>query len=328
LTEDFGYLNARIRVRLSQMLPEGFFREALRLSFPEIVKVLSDTIYGPDLTGDDLPDVDRAVVVHLNRTVNDLPRMASGPTRDAVNLLLMRSDLANVKMILRGKQLGWPPEEILGHLGAGTLPRGLYSHLVEVADAASLAQLLTLPKHPVARALRQAVAAAREPLDVEIMLDRQFYAALVRRAVQLEQPYLVSFMRFEIDALNLATGLKLSTMGYKGGELERFFLERGRIIDWHIFEALASGEVRILEELANTDFRAVSEAKDLTTLERGLHCLLLAKAHEGNKDTLGAGLANDYILQKEWEAGRIRLLARRAIFGLPAALIEPEVFCQ
>jgi V/A-type H+/Na+-transporting ATPase subunit C len=327
VTEDFGYLNSRIRVRLSQMLPEGFFREALRLSFPEIVKVLSDTIYGPDLTGDELNDVDRAVVVHLNRTVNDLPRMVSGPTRDAINLLLMRADLANVKVILRGQQLGWTSEDILGQIGAGTIPRGLYSHLVQAADAPSLAQWLTLRKHPVARALRQAVAAAREPLDVEIMLDHLFYEALVRRALQLDQPYLVSFMRFEIDATNLATGLKLSAMGYNGGELDRYFLKRGRVIGWHLFEALAAGDVRVLEELANTDFRAVSEVKDLTSLERGLHCLLLAKAHEGNKDVLGAGLANDFILQKEWEAGRIRLLARRAAFGLPAAIIEPEVFC-
>ena len=63
-------------------------------------------------------------------------------------------------------------------------------------------------------------------------------------------------------------------------------------------------------------------------MERVLGCIILAKAHEGAKDLLGAGMANDYILHKEWEAGRIRLLARRSLFGLPSSAVEQEVFCQ
>ncbi|MHB9075377.1 MAG: V-type ATPase subunit [Desulfobaccales bacterium] len=327
MTDDFGYLNARIRVRRSQLLPEGFFSGALALSFPELVRVLGETIYGPDLTGDTLPDVDRAVLLHLNRTVGDLPRLVSGEARAAISLLLMRADLANVKIILRGKQAGWTNEETMSHLGAGTMPRALYGLLVEASDAASLAQLLTLPMHPLARALRHAVSAAREPLDLEITLDREFYTAMLRRAQELDQPYLASFLSFEIDAVNLATGLKLLTTGFEG-ELNRFFLPGGRRVGLPLFEVLAAGEVEVLQELGNTDFKRVAEAKDLTTLERGLRCILLAKAHEGVKDVLGAGLAIDYILYKEWEAGRIRLLARRAFFGLPPAAVEPEVFCQ
>jgi V/A-type H+-transporting ATPase subunit C len=326
VTDDFAYLNARIRVRRSRLLHEGFFSEALRLSFPELVKVLGETIYGPDLTGESLADVDRAVMVHISRTVGDLPRLVSGRAREAVNLILMRSDLANIKTILRGKRAGWTAEEIMGHLGAGTISRALYGLLVEAADAASMAQLLTLPDHPLARALRQAVAASREPLEMEISLDREFYTAMYRRAVELDQPYLASFIIFEIDALNLAAGLKLSAMGFTG-QVQQFFLLGGRRVSFHLFELLAQGEVAALEGLGNTDFGRVAEAQDLTALERGLRCLLLAKAREGVKDALGAGLPNDYVLQKEWEAGRIRLLARRSFFGLPAEVIEAEVFC-
>lgn len=327
MTDDFAYLNARIRVRRSQMLPEGFFSEALRLSVAELVKVLGETIYGPDLTGDTLSDLDRAVMVHLHRTVGDLPRLVAGEAREAVSLLLMRSDLANVKTILRGKEAGWTNEEILGHLGAGTIPRALYALLVEAPDAAALAQLLTLPGHPLARALRRAISASRKPLDLEITLDREFYTAMLRRAQDLDQPYLANFMRFEIDALNLATGLKLLTTGFEG-ELTRFFLAGGRLVGLPLFESLAQGDLGGLEQLGKTGFGRVAGAKDLSTLERGLRCILLAKAREGVKDVLGAGLANDYILHKEWEASRIRLLARRSFFGLPSSAIEPEVFCQ
>jgi V/A-type H+-transporting ATPase subunit C len=327
LTDDFGYLNARIRVRQSQMLPEGFFSEALTLGFSGLVKILAETIYGPDLTGDDLVAVDRAVMVHLHRTVGDLPRLVAGQAREAISLLLLRADLANVKIILRGLEAGWSKEEILGHLEVGTIPRALYEVLAEAPDAAALAQLLTLPNHPLARALRRAASAARDPLDLEIMMDREFYKAVLRRAQDLDQPYLGRFMRFEIDAVNLATALKLSIMGITE-ELQRFFLPGGSRISRAFFETLASGEVAALAELEHTDFKPVAEEKDLTGLEHGLRCILLAKAREGVKDVLGAGMAINYILQKEWEASRIRLLARRAFFDLPPETVATEVFCQ
>ncbi len=327
MTDDFGYLNARIRVRQSQMLPEGFFSQALTLGFPGLVRILTATIYGPDLTGDDLAAVDRAVMVHLHRMVGDLPGLVAGQAREAVSLLLLRADLANVKIILRGKQAGWTNEEILAHLGAGTIPRALYGVLVAAPDAAALAQLLTLPGHPLARALRRAVTTAREPLDLEIMIDREFYKAVLRQAQDLDQPYLASFMRFEIDAVNLATGLKLSLMGITA-ELERFFLPGGRRISRPFFESLAAGTAGVLEQLGDTDFQRVANVKDLTGLEHGLRCILLAKAREGAKDVLGAGMALNYILHKEWEASRIRLLARRSFYGLPPETVAGEVFCQ
>lgn len=327
MTDDFNYLNARISVRRSRLLPDRFFREALSLGFPDLVKALKASVYGPDLTGDTLPDLDRAVMVHLNRTVGDLPRLVSGKAREAVSLLLMRTDLANVKTILRGKQAGWPPEEIMGHLGAGTIPRAFYGLLVEAADAASLAQLFSLPEHPLAGALRSAVAAAGEPLEMEITLDRECYTAMLRRAQEIKQPYIADFMSFEIDALNLSTGLKLFTLGLAGPS-PRFFLQGGRRVGLPLFEQLAQAGVDALKVLKDTVFGRVAEVRDLSTLGRVLGCIILAKAHEGAKDLLGAGMANDYILHQEWEAGRIRLLARRSLFGLPSSDVEPEVFCQ
>lgn len=251
----------------------------------------------------------------------------SGKAHEAVTLLLMRADLANVKTILHGKAFGWSGDEIMGHLGGGTLPQGLYRTMVEAPDAASLAQVLSLPNHLLATTLREASRAARELLEMELSLDRSFYMATLRRAQELDQPYLADFVRFELDALNVATGVKLSATGFKG-ESDRFFLQGGRFIELFLFRRLADGELSALQELGDTYFRRLSEVRDMLSLERSLRCILLAKAHEEAKDVLGAGLAIDYVQHKEWEGDRIRLLARRAYYNLPAASIEQEVFCR
>ncbi len=308
-------------------MPEGFFRQALSLNFPELVRVLSQSVYGPDLTGDGLVDVDRAVAVHSDRTVGDLPRLVSGEAREAISLLLLEADLTNVKTILRGKSAGWSVDEIQGHLIGGTLPRGLYSAMVEAPDAASLAQVLALPNHLLARALREASRAGHEQVEIEILLDQVFYATILRRALELEQPYLVNFIGFEIDASNLSNSVKLFTIGFQGLS-DHFFLIGGHRIGLSLFRRLSEGEMTALQELSGTDFGLVAEARDLAALERGLGCAVLAKAREEAKDVLGAGLAIDYVKQKEWEAGRIRLLARRAYYNLTPDSIEQEVFCQ
>ncbi len=327
LIDDFGYLNARIRVRRGQLIPEGFFREAMNLNFPALVKALSESIYGPDLTGDSLNDVDTAVRAHFNRRVSDLPLLVSGKAQEAINLLLMRADLADVKTILRGKALGWSADEIKGQIAGGTLPPGLYSAMAEAPDAASLAQLLLLQSPLLAAALREASRAGPELLETELSLDRSFYKAALRRARELDQPYLADFIRFEIDVLNLATGVKLFTIGFDG-EPARFFLEGGGSVKLPLFKRLTKGELSALQELSISDFSGVAEARDLSALERNLRCILLAKAKKSALDVLGAGLALDYIQHKEWEGGRIRLLARRAYYNLSPALLEKEIFCH
>jgi V/A-type H+-transporting ATPase subunit C len=277
LIDDFGYLNARIQVRRSQLIPEGFFREALSLNFPELVKILGESIYGPDLTGDSLNDTDRAVMVHFNRTVSDLPRLVSGKARETVTLLLMGADLTNIKTILRGKVLGWSADEITGHLGGGTLPRGLYSAMVEAPDAASLAQVVSLSNSMLAAALRDASRAARELPEAELLFDRSFHMTMLRRAQELGQPFLADFVRFEVDALNIETGVKVSTTGFEG-ESDRFFLQGGKYVELSLFRRLANGELSALQELSDTDFRPLSEVRDISALERSLRCILLARA--------------------------------------------------
>ena len=326
MTDDFGYLNARIRVRSARLLPEGFFREALHLGFSELLKVLAESIYGTYLAGDTLAGVDRAVALHLNRSIADLPLLVAGQAREAVSLLLMRADLANLKTILRAKLAGWSAEDTLGRLDAGALSAAIYQLLAEAPDTATIAQLLSLQQHPLGGALRKALRAEQEPLALEVALDRAFFAATLRRARELDQPYLAGFLRAEIDGLNLATGVKLSTMGFEGQATD-FFLQGGHWVGFPLFQRLASGETAALEELGETDFDPVAESRDLSTLERHLRCFLLAKAHAGVKDVLGVGLALDYIQRKTWEGGRIRLISRRAYYNLSADELEKEVLC-
>ena len=103
MADDFAYLNARVRVRRGTLLKESFFQEALDLSFADFLRLLSETVYGGELAGQGLPDVDRAVLRTQAKLVGDLPRLVTGEAREAVRLLLLRNDLHNLQALLRAK---------------------------------------------------------------------------------------------------------------------------------------------------------------------------------------------------------------------------------
>lgn len=78
MADDFAYLNARVRARRSSLLKEAFFREALDLPYPDFLRLLSESVYGQELAGQGLPQVDRAITRTQARLVGDLPRLVTG----------------------------------------------------------------------------------------------------------------------------------------------------------------------------------------------------------------------------------------------------------
>lgn len=319
----FAYLNARIRSRRSQMVPETFFQSAISQPFADFVRSLSDTVYGPDMVGDTLSDVDRAVANHMKRMVGDLPALVTGNMREAVSLLLLQADLTNLKAILRSKTAGLAPEEIKGKLVGGTLPEVLINSMLQAPDAQSVAQVLQLPTHPLAKALRNASAGNPDPLALEVALDRDFYAFSLEKARRMREPALASYFALQVDATNLSTAFKLQALGVQGAE--GYFVPGGSAVNQVLFSRIAAGDLGAMEGLNGTPLAAAANARTLGDLERALRQILLEKAAGGGKDALGAGLALDYIRRKELEGSRIRLLARRAYFNLPADAVAREV---
>ncbi|SDE58519.1 V/A-type H+-transporting ATPase subunit C [Thermus arciformis] len=322
MADDFGYLNARVRARRATLLKESFFQEALDLAFPDFLRLLSETVYGGELSGQGLPQVDRAIARTQARLVGDLPGLVTGEAREAVRLLLLRNDLHNLQALLRAKATGRPLEEV--PLLPGTLKEELWRQAYEAQDAAGVAQVLAVPGHPLARALREVLRETQDLARVEALLAKRFFEGVVKGAKALEEPALRDYLALEVDAENLRTAFKLQGQGVAP---EALFVRGGRFVDRVRFSRLLEGDYAVFDEFSGTPLASLSGVRDLKELERRLRCLLLKEARKGAADPLGAGLVLAYVKEREWEAMRLRLLARRAYYGLPRAQVEEEVTC-
>ncbi|KIX84359.1 V-type ATPase subunit [Thermus filiformis] len=312
--DDFSYLNARVRARRASLLPEGFFQEALDLSFPDFLRALSETVYGQELSGQDLGAVDRAVTRTQEEQVADLVDLAGGEAKEALRLLFLKNDLTNLKALLRAQD-----KEGLAFL-PGTLKEGVLKALLEAPDPQAMAQILSVPGHPLAQALREAVRRGGDLEAILATLDQIFFQGAKKVAQRLGDPVLQTYLALEIDALNLARA-------FQGQGREAPFVPGGRYVDKVRFTRLLEGDYAVLDELSKTPLSGLSGVRSLAELERRLRCALLKAARRGASDPLGVGLALSYVKEREWEGQRIRLLARRAYFGLPKERVEEEVFC-
>lgn len=322
MADDFGYLNARVRVRRASLLKESFFQEALDLAYPDFLRLLSESVYGQALSGQGLPEVDQAILRTQARWVGDLPKLASGEAREAVRLLLLRNDLANLQAILRARATGRPWEEVA--LLPGTLREGLWPQVYEAQDPAGMAQVLSLSGHPLARALRGVLRETQDLPRVEALLAKRFFEEVAKASKALEEPILRDYLALEVDAENLRTAFKLQGQNLSP---EAFFIRGGRFVDRLRFARVLEGDYAALDELSGTPLAGLAGVRELRDLERRLRCALLAEAKRGALDPLGAGLVLAYAKEREWEAMRLRLLARRAYFGLPRTQVEEEVVC-
>ncbi|GAB5602571.1 V-type ATPase subunit [Thermus sp. FJN-A] len=322
MADDFGYLNARVRARRAGLLKESFFQEAMDLSYPDFLRLLSESVYGQELSGQGLPEVDRAVARTQARLVGDLPKLAAGEAREAVRLLLLRNDLSNLQALLRAKATGRPFEEVV--LLPGTLREALWQQAYEAQDPAGMAQVLAVPGHPLARALRGILRETQDLSRVEALLAKRFFEDVAKASKALEEAALREHMALEVDAENLRTAFKLQGQDVPA---ESLFIRGGRFLDRVRFARLLEGDYAVLDELSGTPFASLAGVRDLKELERRLRCALLREAKKGAADPLGAGLVLAYVKEREWEAMRLRLLARRAYYGLPRAQVEEEVTC-
>lgn len=323
MADDFNYLSARVRARRADLLKESFFQEALELSYPEFLRLLSETPYGPELAGQSLADVDRAVLRYQEKRAQDLVRLSSGEAREAVRLLLLANDLTNLQALLRAKATGQALEAEA--LLPGTIREELWRLLLEAPDPQSLAQVLSLPGHPLARALRAALRETQDWARLEALLAKRFYEGAVKQAKALDQPALTAFLALVVDAENLRTAFKLQGRNLSP---EEFFIPGGRFLDRLAFARLAEGDYAVLDELSATPFAPLAGVRELKALERALRCILLREARKkALEDPLGPGLILAYLEELAFEGMRIRLLARKAYYGLPKAQVEEEVVC-
>src|SRR5438445_5981452 len=181
---DFSYINARVKVMKSHLLPPNRVLEFFGAQDVEaFIQALSDTPYNMELQEAlsrvrGTRAVDEALAQNFYHATRRILSFADGSPRLQIEGVLLRYDLQNIRAIVRGRHPGPSEEEILATLyPGGLLSEVQLRELLQQPDLRAIADTLATRMHPLRPAVREGVEAAQRSeslLDIEIALDRTY----------------------------------------------------------------------------------------------------------------------------------------------------------
>ncbi len=337
---DFPYINARVRAMRSRLLDPGRMEELLALpTLDTFIQGLTNTPYGHDMQEalaryPGVQAVDAALARNFYRTTTKILSFAEGKPRDLLEIILMRWDLANLRLILRGKHTGAAGEGIAANLiPAGRLNSAALRELAGQPDIGAVAGALSGLNHPLITPLQEGLAEYIETKDLfalELRLERFYalYGLRVAAGPGHSQQVVRALLQAELDATNVKTALKLQPVPLRREEKRRFFVPGGRVVSEDLFLLLSERETaeQGMQSLRVQGFPLKTIGDDLTVFERDLDLAMIkAQTSLYLGDPLGIDVVVAYLALKLNEVKNLRLIARGKQLGIPRERVRKEM---
>lgn len=351
MTDDCGYLNARVRVMKGRLLGESSWRAALECaSVDELLSFLGSTPYAAAV--DEATSVKKGIAgieeglrADFQRTIDHLLRIAGGRPRELLAIALGRWELFNLKTVLRGRHARAGLEAVMGSaIPFGRLDEVALQELSRQPDVKAAIDLLAQWRIPAAPALRAAYPRYLERGDFSVLeaaLDASFFASSLRvlDPARTDDAVVAGLLRSEIDLILLGYALRVAHHAGAGADTgaqahaAELFIPGGRTITRPVFERLCAARgVRELVELVPPSPLAAClaagskrrrEARGLFALDRLLQlCFFRETLRLILRDPLSIAFTIGYLWRKTGEIVNLRLIARGKHAAVPREEIE------
>lgn len=349
MTDDFAYVNARIRGMRSELLSTVMMHELSSLrDLDGIMARLRSTAYGRPLQSalsrhPGIDGIEEGFRDSLGQTFSRLGRYGSGTAGGLVGIAMGRWEVSCLKGLLRGKIRQESPDMIL----SACVPAGIFDEpslrlLAALDGVGEILSHLRIWGYSPARALQKAWKAGQGPSDLqklEFLLDQSFFDDAFSRFEEggSSADGFPAFLALDIDLTNILTTLRLIAARSGSAESAVFFLKGGRSFSRETSMRIAgkasvTGAVESLgpSPLGRMFLDALpayhSTGGRISVMERAASRRLLVEAvNFGRREPLGAGLAVGYLWAKVNEVENLRLICRAVHIGMPRQVLEEEI---
>jgi V/A-type H+/Na+-transporting ATPase subunit C len=353
---DFAYGNTRLRARKHELFGASQYEALVGRDLESFLDGLAPTAYRHEVEGElavaGKRGIEAALTRHLARALTELRGFYEGRSRELIDLLLSRFDLANLLALLRGRARDRPPEEVLANIvPIGPLGDAAGQEIARQPELARAVDLLVswrLPDPVSARALADAWPEYQRTEDLAA-LEHALAATDARRVEEVLQAgpadadSLRELLAREQDAVNVLIVLRLR-FALQLGELTELpptpdggrFLAGGTIRAEALEEALRQptrkdAVAKLAAAARRKDWQAplqrIGAGGDLPTLQRELEVSRVRWAvglfHRGDPLSLDVPIA--FIVAKNNEVRNLRLLAESVSGGLSPAVIRAHL---
>jgi len=337
---NYAYAVTRVKAKRSSLMNEDDFTKMMMMSVPEISRYITESGYNKEMTElagrmEGINLLEHATYKNMAQTFRNILGSTKGDLYDMVSAYLVKWDIWNVKMILRGRHYGLTIEEIeedlvpAGKLNAETLRKLLEMGSGEqIVDFASKKFGIHIPQSVVDVTLN-----SNDMSQIEDFLDKFRYERLLATVDSSSKPVLLflDYVRREIDTRNYETLLKLKAEDIPGEKIMEYFIPGGKEINLALATQLANMDSvdAILADVSRFEFyediKSALENRTSTVSDivAGMKQYEKRRSERfSNMHPLSVIPILDFMIKKETEVNNIRIVARGIESGLDKETIK------
>ena len=288
------------RDRLDRILSDGGYAEACRAA--------SDAGY-PDLSDADVAGINAALEQRLAEEMAEVREML--PDAELMRLLCLEYDCHNAKVLVKSGGSLEKNASLFSDAGCYTP-----EELKAVYDDETGSGVLPTDFAEAIHESKSALARTGNPQLSDFLLDKAYFALLLREAEATGRPFLVNWVRNRIDKVNLRSLLRTLGMSRREEALRHALIDGGNVaLDELTDPSLTREDITRLYSV--TIFDRASEESGMTAYEKASDNAEMEYISSASLIPFGPEVALEYVtaLQSEIVALRIILTGKRMGIG-------------
>ena len=178
---------------------------------------------------------------------------------------------------------------------------------------------------------QRVLAETGDPQRSDALIDRAYFAEMLKLAQDTECAYLLDYVRATIDAANLRSVIRTLRMGRTPAFLKEFLFPGGTVSVDACLKAAVNGEVErtyrttALRAAAQAGKEAVEEGGSLTAFEKLCDDAVMAQAARARRIPFGVEVVIGFVAAREAELSNVRIIMTGRAAGISADTIRERL---
>ncbi len=330
----YGYSNARAKSMKSLLMARKEFEQlADTQSVNDILGYLEKTSYKEDLVNaslnySGLTLIEIALSRNYARVAKKLLSISPEDSLPALQGILGRWDVTNLKTILVAKHLGYTEESIKPFIvNVGNIPELLLNKLIQQQTVEAVINTLSINEFGIV--LQKQLKEYKEKKEIMSLLqalDFQYFSRLPHliKGHYKDDRTIMSMLKAEIDSKNISNILRGKRDNLDAKAIEKFIISGGNLAKGALKEMLnATNTEEVIEAVGSTydlkeSLERFRQDNSLIHFETAMEKNILVKGLSVlRRSILSIGSIVGYLYLKESEISNIRKIARAKDYNLP-----------